>query len=342
MPGEGAGGALPARRTTWRWRSRRCWRRRRARPLAAGGSRRRSPYPGLRSFTEKDAGAASSGARSEVEALWERLRERRLLARDRALGGGQDVVRARGRRGVAARGLGGDRVARRGGARSAAWARRSRPSSPATPRRCGSSSASRTRRWRSSCVVRWRRAHAEALLVVDQFEELFTLNPPEVQARFAALLGRLASGGGRPRPALAARRLPDAVQRARGARAGLRGADAARRAEPGRRCGGRSSSRRSGAATASRTRRSSTRWSTSVEGARAALPLLAFAVARLWEKRDRERKLLTREAYEEIGGVAGALAQHAEATLDRIGAERQGDRAGDLPQPGDRAGRRGR
>ena len=47
-------------------------------------------------------------------------------------------------------------------------------------------------------------------------------------------------------------------------------------------------------------------------------------MSRLWEKRDRERKLLTRAAYEEIGGVAGALAQHAEATLERIGAERQG------------------
>ena len=60
-----------------------------------------------------------------------------------------------------------------------------------------------------------------------------------------------------------------------------------------------------------------------VEGERGALPLLAFAVSRLWELRDRERKLLTREAYEEIGGVAGALAQHAEATLERIGDERQ-------------------
>ena len=61
-----------------------------------------------------------------------------------------------------------------------------------------------------------------------------------------------------------------------------------------------------------------------VEGERGALPLLAFAVSRLWEKRDRERKLLTHEAYAEIGGVAGALARHAEATLERIGAERQG------------------
>ena len=60
-----------------------------------------------------------------------------------------------------------------------------------------------------------------------------------------------------------------------------------------------------------------------VEGERGALPLLAFAVARLWEERDRETKLLTREAYGRIGGVAGALAQHAEATLERIGTERQ-------------------
>ena len=75
-----------------------------------------------------------------------------------------------------------------------------------------------------------------------------------------------------------------------------------------------------------------------VEGARGALPLLAFAVARLWEKRDRERKLLTREAYREIGGVEGALAQHAEATMERIGPERQGARAGGLPEPGDGAG----
>jgi hypothetical protein len=61
----------------------------------------------------------------------------------------------------------------------------------------------------------------------------------------------------------------------------------------------------------------------SVEGARGALPLLAFAVSRLWEMRDRETKHLTREAYEEIGGVAGALAQHAEQTLERIGLERE-------------------
>ncbi len=58
-----------------------------------------------------------------------------------------------------------------------------------------------------------------------------------------------------------------------------------------------------------------------VEGERGALPLLAFAAARLWEMRDRETGLLTRQAYQDIGGVGGALAQHAEATIDRIGTE---------------------
>jgi WD40 repeat protein len=59
-----------------------------------------------------------------------------------------------------------------------------------------------------------------------------------------------------------------------------------------------------------------------VEGERGALPLLAFALARLWEKRDRENGLITRQAYHDIGGVGGALAQHAEALMDWLGSER--------------------
>ena len=37
----------------------------------------------------------------------------------------------------------------------------------------------------------WRQKSEHALVIVDQFEELFTLNPPEVQEAFATLLGRL-------------------------------------------------------------------------------------------------------------------------------------------------------
>jgi WD40 repeat protein/serine/threonine protein kinase len=46
-----------------------------------------------------------------------------------------------------------------------------------------------------------------------------------------------------------------------------------------------------------------------------ALPLLQFTAARLWELRDTGRRLLTEQSYERLGGVAGALATHADAVL---------------------------
>jgi hypothetical protein len=45
---------------------------------------------------------------------------------------------------------------------------------------------------------------------------------------------------------------------------------------------------------------------------RGALPLLSFAATRLWEARDRQRKLLTVAAYNAMGGVGGAFARHAD------------------------------
>jgi WD40 repeat protein len=62
---------------------------------------------------------------------------------------------------------------------------------------------------------------------------------------------------------------------------------------------------------------------TEVSRERGALPILAFAASKLWEKRDREERRLTREAYLSIGGVAGSLAKHAEDTLSGIGLERE-------------------
>ena len=173
-----------------------------------------------------------------------------------------------------------------------------------------------------SAVSRWRRRHAEALLVVDQFEELFTLNVPEVQARFARLLGRLVDESGLrvvlglrddffmrcgEHPALAPvfhdvtpllPPSPEGLKRALrepAARQGVRFEDEALVEE----------------------------MTAAVSAERGALPLLAFAASRLWEERDRERRLLTREAYVRIGGMAGALAQHAEATLQRLGTGRE-------------------
>ena len=51
-----------------------------------------------------------------------------------------------------------------------------------------------------------------------------------------------------------------------------------------------------------------------------ALPLVQFALTRWWERRDRDDKLLPREAWKEIGGIAGALADAAEELHDRFGA----------------------
>jgi len=50
----------------------------------------------------------------------------------------------------------------------------------------------------------------------------------------------------------------------------------------------------------------------------AALPLLQFAARTLWDRRDRKNSQLTREAYDAIGGVGGALAEHAQAVLDGL------------------------
>lgn len=46
-----------------------------------------------------------------------------------------------------------------------------------------------------------------------------------------------------------------------------------------------------------------------------AMPLCCFALAELWRKRDTGAKRLTRAALRAIGGIAGALERHAEATL---------------------------
>jgi hypothetical protein len=48
------------------------------------------------------------------------------------------------------------------------------------------------------------------------------------------------------------------------------------------------------------------------------LPLLQFAAARLWELRDRQRRMLTEAAYGALGGITGALASHADAVMAQL------------------------
>ncbi len=55
-----------------------------------------------------------------------------------------------------------------------------------------------------------------------------------------------------------------------------------------------------------------------VAAAPGSLPLLQFAASRLWTERDRDRRLLTRASYLAMGGIAGTLADHADAVLGAI------------------------
>ncbi|MRG97117.1 protein kinase domain-containing protein [Polyangium spumosum] len=60
-----------------------------------------------------------------------------------------------------------------------------------------------------------------------------------------------------------------------------------------------------------------------LENTRSALPLLQFTATKLWEARDREHKLLSRESYRALGGVAGALSTHADAVLATLSGPEQ-------------------
>ena len=169
-------------------------------------------------------------------------------------------------------------------------------------------------------LSRWSRRTDRALLVVDQFEELFTQNTPDEQRRFSELLGRIVLDAN---ACVVLSMRDDFLMRCRDeeslgpifadmtALPTLSGA-ALRRAlvQPATKCGYRFEDDEL-----------VDEMLAEVEGERGALPLLAFAAARLWEKRDRETGLLTRQAYHDIGGVGGAMARHAEATIDRIGTD---------------------
>ncbi len=60
-----------------------------------------------------------------------------------------------------------------------------------------------------------------------------------------------------------------------------------------------------------------------LDSARGALPLLQFTAAKLWEMRDRQRRVLDTQSYDQLGGVAGALASHADAVLASMNAADQ-------------------
>jgi len=278
-----------------------------------------NPYPGLAAFTESDADRFF-GREAESAALWRKISSRRLLAVIGPSGVGKSSLL---RAGVAARAPPGWRVVvftpaenpTLSLARALASDHAGDPAAMA--RLLGFSDADTA----LAVVAQWRGQFSDAVLVVDQFEELFTLNPPEVQVGFIALLRRLVDAADvhvvlglrddflhycqshPPISPIFESLTPLGPPDAAGLRRALK--------EPAAR-------RQVGFETEVLV----DRMIGEVAGERGALPLLAFAIQRLWEERDRDRRVLTEEAYDRIGGVAGALAQHAEQTLERIGFEK--------------------
>ncbi len=277
------------------------------------------PYPGLASFTEEEA-EYFFGREMEVEGVWKKLKRPRLLALIGPSGAGKSsFLRA------------GLLPALPPGWRMVLSTPGSRPlqslGQALAPSLAGDAQAVQSLvRFDDpdtavSLLSKWRQKSEHALVIVDQFEELFTLNPPEVQEAFATLLGRLVLEA--DVHVLVSLRddflfhcqKHDALSPVFSELTplGTLSESALRRAlvQPALACGYRFEDDALVEEMVSE-----------VSHERGVLPLLAFAASRLWEKRDREKGLLTREAYREIGGVGGALAQHAEETLERIGAER--------------------
>jgi WD40 repeat protein len=276
----------------------------------------RSPYPGLAAFTEADA-EFFFGREEEVARMWRKLTSRKLLAvigpsgvgKSSFLGAGVIPAKPEGWNVI---------LCEPGEAPFASLAR------ALVPGFAGDAEAIARLVDINECdgavamVSRWRDRNRQALLIVDQFEELFTLNPAEAQFAFSTFLRRLVDDADvhvllamrddflfrvHDHPPLApvldeltllGAPAPDSLRRALVEPAGRLGFTFENDALP-------------------------SEMITEVEGERGALPMVAFAVARLWDGRDHDWKLLTNRAYDDIGGVGGALAQHAEAILKSLG-----------------------
>jgi DNA-binding winged helix-turn-helix (wHTH) protein/WD40 repeat protein len=279
----------------------------------------RDPYPGLSAFTEADSDIFF-GREAETAAMWRRISGRRLLAVVGPSGiGKSSFLRA----GVIAAAPVGWRalICTPGEAPFMALARALVSELAGDAEQIERLLGFDDPEVALAVLSRWRGRWEEALIVIDQFEELFTLNPTETQTRFIDLLLRLVNAA-RIHIVLALR--DDFLHECHThsplepifrdlTMLGPPTTNDLRRAlvEPARRRGFRFEDIEL-----------PDEMVASLTDERGALPLLAFAARRLWELRDPERRLITREAYVEIGGVEGALARHAETTLEAIGHDR--------------------
>ena len=279
----------------------------------------REPYPGLATFTANDT-EVFFGREAETAAMWRRISSRRLLAVIGPSGVGKSSFLRAGVIPAAPQGWR-SLICAPGEAPFMSLARALVPELAGDAEQVEQLLAFDDPEVALAVVSRWRDRWDEALLVIDQFEELFTLNPPETRARFVDLIFRLVTAA-RVHVVLVMR--DDFVCECHAhpplspifkelTVLGPPAVSDLRRAlvEPARRRGFRFDDDDL-----------PDEMVASVADERGALPLLAFAARRLWELRDGERRLITRRSYETIGGVGGALAQHAEATLEAIGRDR--------------------
>jgi len=287
--------------------------------LRLRGERDTDPYPGLAAFTEKDA-EYFYGREAEVEAMWRTLEAPHLLAIIGPSGAGKSSFVRAGL--IPARPDGWSIIVTTpGSAPMVQLGRALVPELAADTEAIQALVGAADGDVLATAVADWHGRNEHALLVVDQFEELFTLCPEEVQRSFAELLGHLAVEIGvhvllvmrddflfhcQAHPELGpifSEITP----------LGPLTGGALRRAlvRPASICGYRFEDDAL-----------VEEMLCEVAGERGSLPLLAFAASRLWQERDRDDGLLTRESHERIGGVGGALARHAEEVLEHIGEER--------------------
>ncbi len=219
----------------------------------------RSPYPGLAAFTEEDA-EFFFGREAEVARDVAQADLASAAGGDRSVGVGKSSFLRAGVIPARPEGWGvfvcqpGEAPFACAGAGAGAGVRRRQRGDRA------SSSTCVTLNETVAMVSRWRERHDQALLVVDQFEELFTLNPPEVQAGFAELPA--ASWSTRPTSTCCLRcaTIFSIAATTSNRCAGLRRADAAGAAGGGRAPPGAGRAGASGWASPSRTTSCRARW----------------------------------------------------------------------------------
>jgi DNA-binding winged helix-turn-helix (wHTH) protein len=279
----------------------------------------RNPYPGLAAFTEDDA-EFLLGREAQVARLWRKLSTRQLSAVIGPSGVGKSSFLRAGL--IPARPQGWNvLVCQPGEAPLATFGRalvhEFSGELDAIEILVGSVDPDSV----FALASRWRDRYEQALLIVDQFEELFTLNSTEVRIDFVTVLGRLIDAAGVH--VLVALR-DDFLHQCRALvqlRPLFEGLTMLEQPD-------KTGLHRAVAIPATRLGFSFEDESiveemvAEVVRERAALPLLALAISQLWDKRNRDSQLLTRHAYDEIGGVSGVLVRHAEATLRAIGGAR--------------------